>query len=382
MINAEIASLYDCNSALIIREDFMQRLPTIPRLVGMTHTLRRTATVALLSTALAAATVGTGASPAMASGSTRLTAAFVGDANWNVTIAKGQSVSMVGHLVDVASNQNLSGYVLSLYARTDSSKPWTNIASDVTDSGGKATQKVTPNYSTQLQWRFAGAGGHAASTSPTLSITIGLPPTRMAGWDEIAPGWTSVVVLKGKPSTYAGYLADSQFGNRIAGATVQLYARGNPTKPWTVLKTLVTDANGKVKQTITPNYDVQLQWRYAGSSVHGPSSSPIQSLVIGLPPTVISITDSTTVTKGSSTPVAGHLYTWQGVHDIAGQTLDLYARGNATKPWVKIKSLVTNSQGKVSQLVTPNYTVQLEWRFAGSSADAATVSRIITITVH
>lgn len=364
----------------------MQHFRSARRLVGMVLIARGSAAAGLLSAVLAVAVSAVVAAapadavPTINAATTHLTSAFSHDLT-SVTIAKGQSITAYGHLQD-AYYRSLPGYVVSLYARTDPSKPWTDLRGNVSDFDGKVSLKVTPNYSTQLQWRFAGASGRAASVSPILNLTIGVPPTFMSTWDDAGPGLSSLYVVKGRPTKLVAYLADRQFLYRIPGATVTLLARGDATKPWTQLETLVTGDDGRVSQMITPNYNVQLEWRYDGSAVHGSSTSPIISLVLGPAPTVISITGSLALTKGQSTTVAGHLRQWQNGDDVAGATLDLYARANAEASWVKIKTLITNSEGKVSQLVTPNYQVQLEWRYPGSDSYRGSTSTITTISVN
>lgn len=355
----------------------MQQNPTGARLVAMKLPRLRLALALLLTAALTAVWAPTASSAAGHTDTvdaTSLTGAFVGVSAYSVTLAKGQGITFVGHLADPTTNTDLRGESVGLYARSGTAGSWVNIRTLVTNVHGRVHQLVTPNYATQLQWRFAGSAGEAASVSPVFTINIGLRPTLFT-----ITG--SVTIAKGQSTTVTGHLQDSQTVKGIPGQTVDLLVRTNPEGSWTRIKTLLTNSDGKVSQLVTPNYTTQVQWRYAATTVHQAATSPTTTITIGIPPTLLTITSSVTIAKGQSTTVVGHLTDYQTGANLPGQTVGLYARTNPTGTWTNIKTLVTNSDGKVSQLVTPNYTTELQWRYAGTSVHAAQVSPIITVTV-
>jgi hypothetical protein len=142
----------------------------------------------------------------------------------------------------------------------------------------------------------------------------------------------------------------------------------------------LTDWRGIARESAKPNYTAQLRWVYTGSSYHRPSVSPLTAVTIGIPPTRLTTTGSVTIAKGQPTKVVARLVDAQSGNDLAGLAFALYARAASSKPWTKIKTLTTSATGRVSQLLRPNYSTQLQWRYAGSSVDATSSSPIITVT--
>jgi len=193
---------------------------------------------------------------------------------------------------------------------------------------------------------------------------------------------SSVIIAKGQSATVFGHLVDSQSSRDLAGFHVALFARTSTAKPYVQIAALTTSANGRVSQVVTPNYTTHLLWLYAGSSVHAAATSPVTTVTIGIPPTQLTITNGLTITKGESTTVFGHLVNAQTNVDLAGLTVELFARTSSSDPWTKLKTLITSSAGRVSQVVTPNYSTELQWRFAGSPTQASAVSPTITVTVN
>ncbi len=89
-----------------------------------------------------------------------------------VTIAKGTSIVVAGHLLDSQSHKNIAGAMLWLYSRTSSSRLWVKIGTRTSSSTGIVTETVTPNYSAQLEWVFHGSSIHASSISPTTILSV------------------------------------------------------------------------------------------------------------------------------------------------------------------------------------------------------------------
>ena len=345
----------------------------------MNLTSRRLTAAALLSVAVASTAI---SAPAAASAATTPVGAFVTSAfagyepAQRVTIAKGESVTFVGHLVDTTYYKNLVGYSLTLYARTSTSLPWVQLRTLVTGSDGKVSQKVTPNYSTDLQWRFAGANGITARNGQIMHLQIGLPQTGLATTG-------SVIISKGASTTFVGHLSDWQTAADIPDQPLALYVRSNPSGSWTYLKTLTTSSTGRVSQLITPNYTTEVELRFAGSATHAPTTSHPITITVGVPPTGLAITPNYTVSRslGSSLTLAGRLYDVQTNRNLAGFIVTLYARTSSAKPWVKIETLTTSATGMVYQKVTAHYSTELQWRYAGNSVHTAVNSPVLTLEI-
>jgi hypothetical protein len=219
-------------------------------------------------------------------------------------------------------------------------------------------------------------------------VTLNSPGAQPIAWtfNYAAPPTTMtisrpIIIAKGQSTVVAGHLIDSATRDNIGGATLVLYSRTKSTNPWTRIGVRTTSVTGIATELVKPNYTAQLEWMYGGSSAHGKSVSPITTVTIGHPPTTFTITKSVNIRKGQTTIVAGHLVDRQSGKNIVGSTVVLLARGDSTRPWVRIRSLTTSSTGIVTQVVRPAYTVQLEWVYAGSTIHAASSSPRITVTI-
>lgn len=114
------------------------------------------------------------------------------------TVTSGASTTV--STVLKSGSTPLQGKVVTLEKSTNGGSTWTTVTLPTTSSTGAASVTNAVTTTSQYRWKFAGGGGYAASTSPSVTVTVGssntvpaapTKPTATPGNGQVTLNWTA-----------------------------------------------------------------------------------------------------------------------------------------------------------------------------------------------
>lgn len=210
----------------------------------------------------------------------------------------------------------------------------------------------------------------ATTTSPTTTITprhstsLSIRASRY----RIHPG-ASVVV--------GGTLRSGR--NALPGETITLEDRSMGGK-FAVDATSVTNAQGRVGFTVTPDQWKQYKLVFTGSSTLRGTHSGVVTVRVSRFPTSLSIREAKTkISVGGTDTISGVLLS--GRDPLAREQVELLRRVDGGK-WNLANAGFTGPNGGISFVVKPGRSKHFMLEFFGSSTFAPTHSGVVTVVIR
>jgi hypothetical protein len=121
----------------------------------------------------------------------------------------------------------------------------------------------------------------------------------------------------------------------VPNATVQLLTRSTGTGPWTLLKTVTTNAAGAVSTAVRPRHNSQYEWSYTGDGTYSAATSGVQTITVRQ---VVKVHHTATrIQHGHSVQIFGLV-----LPRTPGERVVLQRRSRGT--WVKIAAAMVTKQ--------------------------------------
>lgn len=186
----------------------------------------------------------------------------------------GQAWSLTGVLRSAAGTP-VRGATVTLYRRLAGSAGWTAVSSVRTDARTAAYRfDLRPTRAASYKVRYSGGRDFAASWSPLRSHTFA---------QRVPTALTSTVsasrVAKRAAVAVTGTLTVPPGRAGLTRTPVVLYRKVG-TGPWTTWRSLTTSTGGRYRTTLHPVRTASYQVRYAGTTSHWPSSSPVRTVTV------------------------------------------------------------------------------------------------------
>ncbi|MDF1602301.1 hypothetical protein [Nocardioides sp. YIM 152315] len=140
-----------------------------------------------------------------------------------------------------ASHTVLPGKSVVLLSRTATEPEWQFVTSKRTGREGRIRFGVRPRVQTTYQLGYAGSATFRPTTSAIVDVDVRPTVTIIAEPPQVQPGESTLV---------AGSVVHGE--SPVAGATVELRERTQPSTRWQVADTSVSAADGTVSFTVTP----------------------------------------------------------------------------------------------------------------------------------
>lgn len=146
------------------------------------------------------------------------------------------------------------------------------------------------------------ANGAASATYEPDSITLLVLPTVTPAVTALAPLVTSLgTVYYGRGIGVTGRLTSG--GAPLAGRVVQLQAQRRGTTSWVDAGSATTDADGRLRKAVVPQWSGTLRWRWPGDASYATSTSPAAGITVQ--GRVDSALDHSTVVRGYTARLTG-----------------------------------------------------------------------------
>lgn len=175
------------------------------------------------------------------------------------SLAYGDVLAMTAKLRRADTKAALADQTLLVYRRHSARLPWQRISKLATDPKGRATVRLTPHKSAQLEAVFPGAKGVARSTTYKAFV---VHPNVTGSLSQASANVGDTVVISGTVAPY------------VAGQTVTRQRRVNGT--WVAKATTTVSDTGEYSFTIVP--------KAAGSQVFRAVVAPSRGRGNGLSP--------------------------------------------------------------------------------------------------
>ena len=214
---------------------------------------------------------------------------------------------------------------------------------------------------------LASSWNTARSSFLDSTLTVPTPPTPgpSGSTGPVSLSWTKPVV-SGK--TISAVLHDaSQRG--LAARAVVLQAKWLGSDQWVTVRSLTTDALGRVSTASTSTRAGFLRFTAPGDQDFAAATSP--SVLVKVATQVAS-------QHPSSHRVTGTLRTTGGQR-IGGAPVVLQRRTAGTSRWVAVATLRTRADGTLSRTVQPARRSSFRWDFRGDSEHAAARSAAVSV---
>jgi hypothetical protein len=171
----------------------------------------------------------------------------------------------------------VTGY--SVQKSTDGGTTWSASLQRVHAAKGSdspATTKTVTGLVNGVSYVFRVAATNATGTG-TYS-TASAPVTPSGHEAQLTISGPSAI-RAGKHAVLNAALTDTATLAPIGGATLELFAR-HGTSSWVSLGTVLADAGGDARSTVSPTHNTRYEWRFAGDATHGAAVSAVHVLTV------------------------------------------------------------------------------------------------------
>ncbi|MGO9335705.1 MAG: fibronectin type III domain-containing protein [Acidimicrobiales bacterium] len=150
------------------------------------------------------------------------------------TINYGKTTALTTMLTDSKTSKPIPGVVVSLWSRSGSGGPFSEVAKAKTSTSGAASITVDAKATTRYEWQFVGSSGHDPATSSVGTLSVA---------QVVNVAVTKTSVAPGKPAVLYGTVSPNESGQTVV---LEELVAGNWTHPGesAVIK-LQTLPNGK-----------------------------------------------------------------------------------------------------------------------------------------
>jgi 5-hydroxyisourate hydrolase-like protein (transthyretin family) len=154
------------------------------------------------------------------------------------SVLYGGTVQLSGRLQQANTAEGIAGETLTLERRPKGTTSWTSLATVTTASDGTLdpTQAATPQAHTDYRLRHPATPFYAASTSPTVTVLVGVRLTARLNRTSIALG---------RSATISGQVAPAHRGQQI-----RLQQKRGRT--WHTAQTKTLPASGRYSFALRP----------------------------------------------------------------------------------------------------------------------------------
>ncbi|MCW2497976.1 hypothetical protein [Jatrophihabitans sp.] len=121
----------------------------------------------------------------------------------------------------------------------------------------------------------SGTTHHQATTSKVETVSAVPATTLSIG--------ASVTITKGHSTTIGTHLRLKANGHAVHGSTIYLYSRANSSHKWAKVTSKVTSSSGAATYSVKPSATTQYEWSYPGTSLHGKSTSHVETVTVKKP---------------------------------------------------------------------------------------------------
>jgi hypothetical protein len=150
------------------------------------------------------------------------------------TINYGKTTALTTMLTDSKTSKPIPGVVVSLWSRSGSSGPFSEVAKAKTSTSGAASITVGPKATTRYEWQSVGSSGHDPATSSIGTVSVA---------QIVNVAVTKTSVAPGKPTVLYGTVSPNESGQTVV---LEELVAGNWTHPGeSAVVKLQTLPNGK-----------------------------------------------------------------------------------------------------------------------------------------
>ena len=340
-----------------------------------------TARVVVGAAVLAAAAIGTVATPGTAHGADA-TSAVVATPPATTVISIRALTSRVAPGADATIRGNLQvsgpvargGRPVVLEARPSGEQGFTPVASVTSTETGLLRTTVQPEVSTRYRWSYAGSTDAGPRVSGTVPVRVGesTGTPRRAG---------TTLSVRFRPSP--GRTTDVVRGRLVAGRAVQprravvLLTRSPGQQTWSFAGSRRTDARGVARFTVAPATSASYQLRYLGSRTSRPAASGV--VQVAPRPAVSAAASASTVLEGTGAAITGSV-ALAGTPQ-AGAVVDLLARPRGDEKFHLAATTQSDAAGAVSVAVLPERTTRYRLSVRATPTTAAVTSSTVRVRV-
>ena len=163
------------------------------------------------------------------------------------SILYGGTVQLSGRLQQASTAEGIAGATLTLERRPKGGTSWTALATVTTTSDGTLdpTQAVTPQAHTEYRLRHPDTPFYAASTSPTVTVLVGVRLTARSNRTSMALGRTA---------TISGQVVPAHRGQRIR-------LQHKQGRTWRTVQAKTLPATGRYYFNLRPRVTGISGWR-------------------------------------------------------------------------------------------------------------------------
>jgi hypothetical protein len=156
---------------------------------------------------------------------------------------------------------------------SDSGASWTTVHFPNSTATTHQVTGLTNGVGYQFEVAAVNAIGAGVFSTPSAITTPVADPSALVAAKSVTIGY-------GKATAVSAKLTDTKTGAVVAGVSVQLLARTSTAKPFTLAKTLTTNASGIAALTVKPTVNTQYRWAFAGNAAHLAATSAIESVAV------------------------------------------------------------------------------------------------------
>jgi hypothetical protein len=163
------------------------------------------------------------------------------------SVLHGGTVQLSGRLQQANTAEGIAGETLTLERRPKGTPSWTTLATVTTVSGGvlDPTQQVVPQARTDYRLRHSATPFYAASTSPTVTVRVGVRLTARLSRTSMALGRTA---------TLGGQVVPAHRGQRIR-------LQHKQGRVWRTVQAKTLPATGRYSFALRPRATGTSWWR-------------------------------------------------------------------------------------------------------------------------
>jgi hypothetical protein len=265
---------------------------------------------------------------------------------WSVTATGRHPVTLTGTLTNTTLKKPFAAALVTVQRAPHGSTVYTTVATLRTDANGRAVYAAPATAAATYRFVYAGAPTNAAATSTPVLVRI--------------PTITALSAAQGYPTTFTGQTLNAATKKPLpAGTPVTLLVKWYGTSTWATVKTMPTDANGRVSYKWYPTRAGYFFLVHNASATTTGSGSATPFVRV---PTRMSIG----VRSGRPDVISGRLTTGAGVA-MKSQYVTLQYRTYGTSTWRNVTRVVTNSTGSVAVKVQPKKRTYYRWVYGGTS---------------